>query len=308
MLTALSCLPAKENGYYMWECLCDCGGHAEVSTKKLMRGTVTDCGCIQRTTVANGPIAEDITGQRFGKLTAASKEESKGGKTRWLCICDCGKPKVAFTSMLKSGHTWHCGCERGKTKYSTMLDLEGKRFGRLVAVRLTEKRDSKGSVVWECICDCGNMVDVSADGLVHGNYVSCGCRKQEIKDALGDTLTFVDGTCVEWLRSRKHRSDNTSGFRGVYKASNGKWRVSIGFKGKRYHCGQYNTFEEAKAVRLKVEEVVHDGFLQAWEKWNMIAKADPEWASDNPLIFEVFHSDGEIVVNAPILSGIMEDM
>lgn len=308
MLTALACLRAKENGYYIWECICDCGGRIEVSTKKLMRGTVTDCGCIPKTTVANGSKAEDIKGQRFGKLTAISKEESMGGKTRWLCICVCGRNKVAFTSMLKSGHTWHCGCERENTKYSTMLDLVGKRFGRLVAVRLTEKRDSKGSVIWECVCDCGNMVEVSADGLVHGNYVSCGCRKQEIKESVNDTLTFVDGTCIEWLRSRKHRCDNTSGFRGVYHASNGKWRVSIGFKGKRYQCGQFNSFEEAKTARLRVEQEIHDGFLLAWEKWSKKAAGDPEWAQYNPLVFEVFQSNGEVVVYAPILSEAEENV
>ena len=306
-LTAISRLPSKEHRYYLWDCLCECGGRAQVSTKKLVRGTVTDCGCIPKTTAANGTIAEDITGQRFGKLTAISRAASVGGKTQWLCACDCGGTRLASTSMLKSGHTWHCGCEAGRPRYKTMLDLEGERFGRLVAMRRTEKRDSKGSVIWECICDCGNMVEVSADGLVHGNYVSCGCRKQEIKDAVGEHLTFVDGTCIEWLRSRKHRCDNTSGHRGVYKAPNGRWRVSIGFKRKRYYIGSYETFEEAREARLTVEKKLHDDFVLAWEKWNSLAANDSDWAEDNPFIFDVFLVDGDIVVYAPILNRVIED-
>ena len=209
--------------------------------------------------------------------------------------------------MLKSGRSWHCGCVKGRAINSKKLDLQGKRFGRLVAVRLTEKRDSKGSVIWECICDCGNMVEVSADSLVHGNYVSCGCRKQEIKDAVGEHLTFVDGTCIEWLRSRKHRSDNTSGHRGVYKAPNGRWRVSIGFKRKRYYIGSYKTFEEAKEARLTAEKKLHDDFVLAWEKWNSLAANDSDWAEDNPFIFDVFPVDGDIVVYAPILNRVIED-
>ena len=70
---------------------------------------------------------------------------------------------------------------------------------------------------------CGNEIDVSEDKLVHG----------------------IDGTYVEILEKRKHRSDNKSGFRGVYRLKNGKFRVVIGFKGKKYTVGIFHTFEEA---------------------------------------------------------------
>ncbi len=181
------------------------------------------------------------------------------------------------------------------------LDLAGKRFGRLIALEKTEKRDKKGSVVWICQCDCGRQVELTADSLVHGNTVSCGCRKQEIKESIGDSLTFVDGTCIEWLRSRKSRRDNTSGFRGVHKVNDEKWRVTIGLKGKRYSCGSYKTFEEAKVARLMVEEKLHSNFVLAWEKWNESARSNPEWALANPFVFEVGQVNGEFVVHAPIL-------
>ena len=302
ILTALSRLPEKEDRYYLWDCLCDCGGQVQASTKKLLRGTITNCGCVPKTTAANGTIAEDITGQRFGMLTALSREKSKAGKTRWLCRCDCGETIIATTSMLKAGHTWHCGCIRGETRYSTKLNLHGKRFGRLMAVKPTEKRNAKGSVIWECRCDCGTVVEIPCEFLVSGNTTSCGCRKQEIQGSIGDNLTFVDGTCVEWLRSRKHRNDNTSGFRGVNKTPHGRWRASIGFKRRRYHIGTFETFEEAKNARLDVEKALHDDFVLAWEKWNAIAAVDSDWALDNPLIFDVFKNDGKLIVYAPILS------
>ena len=133
-------------------------------------------------------------------------------------------------------------------------------------------------------------------------YVS---RFEEMDET--DYLTFVDGTCVEWLRSRKHRSDNTSGHRGVYEAPNGRWRVSIGFKRKRYYIGSYETFEEAKEARLTVEKKLHDDFVLAWEKWNSFAVDDSDWAEDNPFIFDVYRIDGEIVVYAPILNRALED-
>lgn len=301
-LTALFRLPETENRYHLWECICDCGGRTQVSTKKLKCGIVTNCGCIPKNTRQFGTRAEDITGQRFGKLTAISRVENQNGKTAWLCICDCGKTKVVRTAMLKNGRTYHCGCEI-RYNNNSQLDLTGRKFGRLIALEATEKRDKKGSVVWICRCECGNTVEITADSLVHGNTISCGCRKQEIKDSIGDKLTFVDGTCIEWLRSRKHRCDNTSGFRGVYKTKNGKWRVTIGLKGKQYNCGSYDFFEEAVAARLKVEKVLHDDFVLAWDIWKRNAEADPDWALENPFIFEIYRVNGNYISYAPILYG-----
>ena len=120
-------------------------------------------------------------------------------------------------------------------------------------------------------------------------------------DSFGNYLTFVEGTCIEWLRSRKHRCDNTSGFRGVYKEKN-KWRVFIGLKKKRYYIGTFNSFEEAREARLEVEKKLHDDFVLAWDKWKRIADKDPVWRIQNPFIFEVSKIDGELITYVPILS------
>ena len=55
-----------------------------------------------------------------------------------------------------------------------IVDITGRRFGRLVAVRLTTERRSK-QCVWECICDCGKAVLVPAGSLRQGSKKSCGC-------------------------------------------------------------------------------------------------------------------------------------
>jgi len=36
------------------------------------------------------PKALDLTGQKFGKLTAIERLPSRNGKTYWLCKCECG--------------------------------------------------------------------------------------------------------------------------------------------------------------------------------------------------------------------------
>ena len=48
--------------------------------------------------------AIDLTGQRFGHLTALVRNGQ-----RWLCQCDCGKKKSIQTTHLRSGATRSCG-------------------------------------------------------------------------------------------------------------------------------------------------------------------------------------------------------
>jgi len=37
-------------------------------------------------------------------------------------------------------------------------DLIGQRFGRLVVLEKTDKRDKSGCFIWKCKCDCGNII------------------------------------------------------------------------------------------------------------------------------------------------------
>lgn len=55
--------------------------------------------------------AEDLTGQRFGKVTVLSRAaNNKHGRAVWLCKCDCGNEKEIAAANLKSGRTTSCGC------------------------------------------------------------------------------------------------------------------------------------------------------------------------------------------------------
>lgn len=52
----------------------------------------------------------DLSGQRFGKLTA----EEYLGKGLWRCRCDCGGTSTCLTSNLRKGNSTSCGCYRIK--------------------------------------------------------------------------------------------------------------------------------------------------------------------------------------------------
>lgn len=53
----------------------------------------------------------DLTGQRFGRLTVLERAETKSDrKTRWLCRCDCGNETIVYGRYLRKGNTKSCGC------------------------------------------------------------------------------------------------------------------------------------------------------------------------------------------------------
>jgi hypothetical protein len=55
------------------------------------------------------------------------------------------------------------------------LDIAGRMFGRLVAIRFIAKHATTEK--WECACACGKMVIVRKNNLLSGNTSSCGCAR-----------------------------------------------------------------------------------------------------------------------------------
>ena len=56
--------------------------------------------------------------------------------------------------------------------------LTGMRFGRLIVVQSTKKRN-RGSIVWECRCDCGKTVFLPTNRLTKGETRFCGCLRRD---------------------------------------------------------------------------------------------------------------------------------
>ena len=276
-------MPYRQNRYNVWRCRCaHCGGDVFVNTRRLQQGAV--CGCAPQA-ARGGSEAEDLAGQVFGDLKVLRRAESHPRGARWMCECACKNSVAATAYALKSGRIKSCAsCRKNGSRRS--LDLKGRRFGRLTALSPTARRDHKGSVIWHCRCDCQNELDLSADALVHGGYRSCGCLKKEVQQNIPRTLHLVDNTCVEHLEKRKHRSDNTSGFRGVYPVAQERYRAMIGFKRQRFHLGVFDTFDEAVQARLEAENMLHNGFVEAYRRWSERAAADPGWADKNPFTYD----------------------
>ena len=63
---------------------------------------------------AMGVPGADLTGQRFGMLTALEKVKLGHSKYKWKCKCDCGNMTYVRTGHLTSGNIKSCGCNHFK--------------------------------------------------------------------------------------------------------------------------------------------------------------------------------------------------
>lgn len=60
------------------------------------------------------PKFVDLTGAKFGQLTAVRRldRNQRAKATMWLCKCSCGKEKAVGLNNLRTGNTLSCGCTR----------------------------------------------------------------------------------------------------------------------------------------------------------------------------------------------------
>lgn len=58
------------------------------------------------------------------------------------------------------------------------IDLTGNKYGRLMVIQRARLKSRR--TMWECKCECGNTVVVSADHLKNGHTKSCGCYRRDV--------------------------------------------------------------------------------------------------------------------------------
>ena len=203
------------------------------------------------------PKSPDLTGQKFGKLTAIAPtgKRSYNGEF-WICACSCGKVTEIQSHDLRYGRVKSCGC--GKNAEG---DYTGVRRGDLIGVRKTGKttmyRGHEVSV-WEWRCKCGNVIE-KALFEVYPRGASCcpqcalekkriQCRKNMSKNRIEGTN--MNETQLRNLMEGKLTKKNRSGVRGVSWAKNANKWTARGFKdGKPVHLGYFEHIEDAAKAR-----------------------------------------------------------
>lgn len=87
---------------------------------------------------------KDITGQRFGRLTAIRYSHTgEENRAVWLCKCDCGRYVTVPGKSLRTGNTTSCGClciEHATERIVKFNTKHGKAHTRLFGVWLGMRR------------------------------------------------------------------------------------------------------------------------------------------------------------------------
>jgi hypothetical protein len=124
------------------------------------------------------PKPIDISGKRFGKLTAIKYMYSEKGQRYWLFKCDCGREKNIRIVSVTAGKVKSCGCiAENRRIVKDKNNLENKKFNNLKLIQFHHK--GKGGEYWTCVCDCGNTKIIKLSDVVGGKIKSCGCLSKK---------------------------------------------------------------------------------------------------------------------------------
>lgn len=140
----------------------------------------------------------DLSGQKFGRLTAIEKAYVKNKKTYWLCQCECGNKTIVLGTNLTRLHTKSCGCLQKEKHIGYMHGLRKHRLYNiwsLIKKRCINKQDkiykyygAKGITIcddwkndfkafYDWSMDNGYKNNLTIDRInVKGNYEPLNCR------------------------------------------------------------------------------------------------------------------------------------
>ena len=145
------------------------------------------------------------------------------------------------------------------------VDIVGKRFSRLIVLDKTNKRMGR-TMIWKCVCDCGNETFVSTGHLRSGHTTSCGCYQVENRKIYLELRTkhgnarrgIASKEYITW-RSMKDRCFNPSN--EFYKDYGGRgikvcdaWMKFEGFLQYLKDSGMY-----PKPAGLSIDRIKNDG-------------------------------------------------
>ena len=97
---------------------------------------------------------------------------------------------------------------------SCLIDLKGKVFGRLTVLSFSGTLPKIGAF-WNCVCVCGNNVDVASCHLISGHTKGCGCFRpskdpaerfwKKVDKTVPCPVPGLKGNCWIWIAGKTTR-------------------------------------------------------------------------------------------------------
>lgn len=222
---------------------------------------------------------DELFGKKFGRLVPYKVENGNGKRVFLRCKCDCGNEAVIRSDHMMSGASQSCGClqkerageaNRRVTPFEVVGDVAIGRTAQGIEFCIdAEDLDKVSDKSWH----------VNVQGYLQTNIYKDGSSPLLHKIILGD---YGKGFCVDHIdrnklnnrrsnlricrqkdnaKNQSIRSDNTTGYPGVYKDKrNGKWFSEITADGEKHYLGRFEKLDDAVAARLEAEEKYFGAF------------------------------------------------
>lgn len=160
-----------------WLCQCACGTIRPVLAFSLNGGGSKSCGCLPPKIVhRTHEHFIDLTGHIIGNWKVLYRAPNKKTNTMWWCQCSCGTRRAVHSQTLRNGTSRSCGCLPRPNFTPQVINLAGRRFGKLLVVERANRPKNSRYAWWTVQCDCGKRYAVSGAALRAGQR-SCGCVK-----------------------------------------------------------------------------------------------------------------------------------
>lgn len=204
------------------------------------------------------PKKLNLKNKKYGKLTVLEEIGYKNKSPLWKCQCDCGEICNFTTKELQNQNRIMCDKCKG-------IDITNKRFGKLIALKPTDER-KRGSVVWECQCDCGNIHYATLTLLKEGKVQSCGCSRKECGEKNTIDLTgkqFGKLTVIQKAKEKKYNS-----VAWECKCECGNLIIVAGHslkRGSTQSCGCLKSQGEEKIIKLLQEMNINYEYQKKFE-------------------------------------------
>lgn len=205
---------------------------------------------------------QDITGQKFGRLTAKEYMfTDKGKSSTWLCQCECGNTLSVVLSTLRNGSTQSCGCLRleslrkKNTTHNKSHTSEYYAWGNMVQRCTNPKSPEYKNYGGRGISVCAEWKNSFQNFL---DDMGEKPKKSYSLDRVDNEADYDKENC-RWTDfstqaiNRRDLKNETTGIRNIsHSKRDDLFYVSIDRKGKRYR----KAFKELQAAVAWKEETL----------------------------------------------------